>query len=390
MRIRRFYVSAILLFILLVTGCTKKPYNNPGSPDVVSWIKPIAFVNENIAVVNLTKKGDDGYLACGYTYYMDKTISHGFVINLNSDGDSIWCRKIDMTGYPNNVILYAAMYSNNGFIVAGLCSYASFKLQRFIAWLDPNGNITKSILFPIADNQVVNDCKLIPLEDGTIYYAVNMRSTTDQSFDGYILSVDLLDKDGQLLRSRSLTGIQTGLDHLNLVDNGKLLLVGSVAGQDPDYSDFLFLLIDGSGNEIYRRTFGSTTYDFGYSSCSDHKGGYIVSGMTGNLSKPVLYPVNASGIVETGKAVADTLFSTASIIKTSADNGYNLFIQTNQRIYFMKLGSDLTVKHTYWMNYSFDPVLGYNLRDVIPLSDGSFSFLYYSGGPVIIKTIPLN
>jgi len=112
--------------------------------------------------------------------------------------------------------------------------------------------------------------------------------------------------------------------------------------------------------------------------------------MTSNLSKPVLYPVNASGIVENGKAVADTLFSTASIIKTSADNGYNLFIQTNQRIYFMKLGSDLTVKHTYWMNYNFDPVLGYNLRDVIPLSDGSFSFLYYSGGPVIIKTIPLN
>ena len=244
MRIRQLYFLGILLFILIVTGCTKKPFNNPGSPDVVAWIKPIAFVNENIAVVNLTKKADDGYLACGYTYYTDKTISHGFVINLNSDGDSIWCRKIDMTGYPNNVILYAAMYSNNGFIVAGLCSYASFKLQRFIAWLDPNGNITKSILFPIADNQVVNDCKLIPLEDGTIYYAVNMRSTTDQSFDGYTLSVDLLDKDGQLLRSRSLTGIQTGLDRLNLVDNGKLLLVGSVAGQDPDYSDFLFLLID--------------------------------------------------------------------------------------------------------------------------------------------------
>jgi hypothetical protein len=390
MKTRQLHTTLILLLILVITGCTKKTYNNPTSPDVVSWTKPIVYGNENIAVDNLTKKADDGYLACGYTYYTDKAITHGFVINLNSNGDSIWCKKIDMTGYPNNVVLYATMNSNNEIIVAGLCSYSSFKIQRFIAWLDTNGNTTKSILFPVADNQVVNDCKLLPLEDGTIYFAVNMRSTTDLTFDGYTLSVDLLDKDGQLLRNRSLTGIQTGLDRLNLVDNGKLVLVGSVAGQDPDYSDFLFLLIDASGNEIYRRTFGSVTYDFGYSSCSDHKGGYIVSGMTSNLSKPVRYPVNAAGIVQNGKVVADTLFCTASIIKTSGDSGYNLFIETNQRIYFMKLGSNLTVTQTYWMNHTFDPVLAFNLRDVLQFSDGSFSFLYYNNGPVIVKTIPLN
>lgn len=390
MRTRQLLSSAILLIILIGTGCTKKSNNNPASPEVVSWIKPIVFGNENIAVDNLIKKPDDGYLACGYTYYTDKSLTHGFVLNLNPDGDSIWCRKIDMYGYPNNVVLYATAYSGNEIIVAGLCSYSTFKIQRFIAWLDSNGNILKSLLFPIADNQVVNDCKLITLEDGSIYFAVNLRSTTDQTFDGYTLSVDLLDKDGQLLRNRTLTGIQTGLDRLNLVDNGKLLLVGTVSGQDPDYSDFLFLLIDGSGNEIYRRTFGTTTYDFGYSSCGDHKGGYIVSGMTSNLSKPVLYPVNSAGVVETGKVVADTLFSTASIIKSSGDSGYNLFIQTNQRVYFMKLGSNLTVKQTSWFNYNFDPVLAFTMRDVMSLSDGSFSFLFYNGGPVIVKTIPLN
>lgn len=338
MKTKILFASGISLILLILSCCTKKSDSNI-SPDIVSWIKPIKFRNENTTVENLTKKDDDGFLASGFISYTDKTITHGFVINLDSNGDTICCKKIDMDGYPNNVVLYATQKSSNEIIIAGICSYASFKKQRFIEWLDPDGNLLKFLLFPIADNQFVVGCKLIPLEDGNLYFAANWRDSQDLTMTGYSVTIDLLDKEGQMIRSKLYPGILTEIEQLYLVEDGKLLLIGSVAGQSSS-ADFLFLLIDGSGNEIYRRSFGTDAYDVGYSECSDHKNGYIMSGMMTNLSKPVIYHVNSSGIPGNSIVVADSIFSTATIILAAGDGGYNMIIQSAARLYFMKLGND--------------------------------------------------
>ena len=144
--------AAVILFIL--AGCSKKE-EIPVPDEVVSWIKPIVFFNENITVVNLTKKSD-GFLASGYNYYNDISLNEGFVINLDSNGDSVWCRKIKIDEYPNNAVLYAIQKSSDEIIIAGLCSYSTFKKQRFIAWLDARGNLTRHLLYPIADNEIIN------------------------------------------------------------------------------------------------------------------------------------------------------------------------------------------------------------------------------------------
>ena len=170
-----FSFTGFLFLLLLLPGCSKKEEISPDkaeSFDIISWVKPIEFGNEAITVYDLTKKADDGFLASGMISYSGNSLNQGFVINLNSRGDTIWCKKIKIEDYPNNVALYAIQKSDSEIIIAGLCSYVSFKKHRFVAWLDSEGNVTKHLLFPISDNEVVDDCKIIPLENGDFYYAV--------------------------------------------------------------------------------------------------------------------------------------------------------------------------------------------------------------------------
>jgi len=381
----KIFCAGFLFVLTSLLGCTKKE-EIILPPEVVAWIKPIRLGNEAITIQNLSKKDDDGFLASGLMAYTDKSVNQGLVINLDSKGDTLWCRKIQIEEYPNNVVLYSTRKPNGEIIIAGLCSYLTFKRQRFIAWLDAEGNQTKHLLFPIEDNQVVDDCKIIPLESGDFYYAVNGKN--DQS--AYSLNIDLFSSDGSLIRSQTFPGIQTRLESLYLEDNENLLLVGSVEREFPDYADFLFLLIDASGNEIYRRSFGTSSYDVGYSACGDHHGGYVMSGMVSNLSKPAIYTVNSSGIVGNSTGIEEPASGSAAIITEAGDGGYNLIIQTVSRLYFIRMSEDLIEIQSSFLEIPPGSNISYVLREVLQSTDESVAFLYDRYGPVIIKTIPLN
>ena len=381
----KIFFAGILFVLTSLMGCTKKE-DIIIPPEVVAWIKPIRLGNEAITIQNLTKKDDDGFLASGLMAYTDKSVNQGLVINLDSKGDTLWCRKIQIEEYPNNVVLYSIIKPNGEIIIAGLCSYLTFKRQRFIAWLDDEGNQTKHLLFPIDNNQEIDDCKIILLGNGDFYYAFNGRNNMSE----YFLNIDLFSSDGSLIRSQTLAGIQTRLESLYLEDNENLLLVGSVEREFPDYADFLFLLIDASGNEIYRRSFGTSSYDVGYSACGDHRGGHVMSGMVSNLSTPAVYPVNSSGIVGNITGIEEPASGSAAIITEAGDGGYNLIVQTVSRLYFIRLGEDLSETQSSFLEIPQGSNNSYVLREVLQSTDESVAFLYDRYGPVIIKTIPLN
>jgi hypothetical protein len=381
--------SSSLFLVLILVSCTKRK-DTVTPPDIVSWTKPVLFRDEYTTVENLSKKSDEGFLASGYLSYINRDATDGFLINFDQNGDTIWCRKVNMENYPDNIVLFAIQKSVDEIIVAGVCSYSSFKKQRFIAWLESRGNITKSVIFPLADNQSVSGFKVIPLDNGNIYYAMNGRDNQVQGIGGNTLTIDLLDNNGGIIRSKSYPGIFTELEHLYLINTDNLLIVGSSSITDTDSGDIMMLLADGSGSEVYRRSFGTNAYDIGYSACSDNIGGFMVSGMITNLSKPVIYHVTSTGIPENKVDVTTPVSSMATIIKPGTNGGYNLIAQTSSRVYFMKLGSDLSILNTSYfenpggLNYSYD------LRDVFHMSDGSFAFLYFNEVPVIIKTIPFD
>jgi hypothetical protein len=386
--------TSCIFFITIISICCSKKDEENIPKDLIDWTKPATFKGALTGRAYLTKKSDDGFLVSGYVYYTDSLLSEGFVTNMDSNGDTIWSRKIRIENLPFNIIYYAIQKSSDEILIAGVCSDGLQNKQRFIAWLDGDGNLIKDVLFPVAEGYTIDGCKLLLLPDGRIYYACMIAGQNLYLIsNANTLRIDLLDVDGQLTRTREYSEVHTFLDRLTLLSDGKLLVAGTTLGEYPNYSDFLYLLINESGDEIYRRIFGSDTYDIGYSVCDDHNGGYLVSGMLTYSSTAAIFPVSASGNVGESIEIADSIYSFATVIKEARDGGYNLFIESARRFYFMKLGADFKVKRTLWFDDHYSANIGpWPIREILRLSDGSFAFMYYNDlyGQVIVKTIPLD
>jgi hypothetical protein len=390
---KAFLSSALLITVLFLAGCKKKNEDNIPT-NIIAWMKPASFRNNLTGFSNLNKKPDNGFLVSGYIYRTDTVLAEGFVTNTDSKGDTIWCRKIRLHNFTYNQVFYAVQKSSEEILIAGICSNGAQDRQRFLAWLNGNGDIQKSLLFPVPSGYDVVDCKLFPLSDGSIYYASvivddNFQAGSPES----LLKLDLLNADGSLMRSKDYGDVHTYLDRLSLLDDGNLLLAGSTLGTYPNYSDMLFLLIDDSGNEIYRLAFGSDTYDIGYSACINPSGGYFVSGMLTYASQSGIFPISPNGVVGDEIPVADSIYSSATVFKPALNGGYDLFIQSATRFYIIKLGIDLKATQTLWFDNPYPSVMSpWPVREIFQFSDGSYAFLYFNDaeGQVILKTIPIN
>jgi hypothetical protein len=383
----------ILILIVFLIDCKKKDEDNVPT-NLISWMKPASFRNSPTGFLNLNRS-DDGFLVSGYFYSTDTVLAEGFVSKMDSKGDTIWSSKVRIDSYTFNQVFYSVQKSSDEILIAGICSNNAQDRQRFLAWLNADGVIQKSVLFAVPEGYQAGDCKLFPLSDGNIYYATmitddNLQAAAPVS----LLKLDLLDANGRLLRSKDYEDIHTTLDRLSLLDDGNLLLAGTTLGTYPNYSDMIFLLIDNSGNEIHRLTFGSDNYDIGYSACINPSGGYFVAGMLTYASQSTIFPISQSGVVGAAFPIADTIFSSATVFKPSINGGgYDLFIQSKSRFYIIKLGIDLKARKTLWFENPYPSNMAqWPVREIFQYSDDSFAFLYYNDldGQVILKTVPVK
>jgi hypothetical protein len=390
--------TAILQFLVIflclsftITGCSKVEDDNLPI-DIISWIKPVKFRKETTRPENLTKKSDDGFLISGYISYSNTNLTHGFVINMDSNGDTIWCKQIDVGDFTQNNVTYAVQKTEDIIIITGVCYYPRLEQSKFIIWLDSNGNLIRQIVFPSITGYNIYGCKVILREDGYIYLAYSLMQMDESNNVNYSFRIDLLNEAGEIIRNRLYQNVY--MTQLSLLENNNLLVTGrSNAGGSPFNNKMLFLLIDETGNEINRKLFGTDSWNQANSVCTDYGGGYLVSGIITYENLSVIYPVSSSGEVGNYTTNSDTIYSFGNILKKTDDSEYFLLNQSKYRLYFMKLGEDLHVKWTAWFDNPYAKDLyPISVSDLIRLSDGAFAFLYWSDtdGRILVKTTPVK
>jgi hypothetical protein len=233
---------------------------------------------------SLTNKSDDGFLVAGYIVYYDTNIVHGFVMNMDPNGDTIWGKQIGVEGFTYCSVLFAIQRSSDEILLAGVCDSLSRNQTRYLMWLDANGNIKKQLFLPVIPDQVIWDCKLLLPVSGEIYYACTLTPRTESPMDRSSVRIDVINSEDQIIRSKDYPNSSTTLERMELFEDGKLLLAGSTySGVSSSNIDMLLLLID----ESTRFTGKNWALIHGISkfTCLAFEGGYLVAG-TVEISSP--------------------------------------------------------------------------------------------------------
>ena len=379
--------AGVLSLLLIIICCSEKKDDNE-QKDIIAWIKPCLFKNGVPALNSLSVKSDQGFLLSGFIFHDIEY--HGVVINMNSNGDTIWSKQIDIEGYNQCKVYYAVEKSADEIIITGLLGV--YTGPRFIMWLDGNGNLKKKIILPLPPGYDCFDGKLFLLANGNICLASFSQLREDMTPASANLRLDLFDSEGLSIDSSFYPNTFSTSDKIIQMNDGNMAITGSTwPGGSLDNIEMVFVLTDPSGKLIHRQEFGSDSFDAGESVCTDFKNGYCVSGSQTYNCTPVIYPINSSGEVGTFTSVADTIHSYGTLLK-KANEGYLMFIQGSSRLYFIKLDKDLKSKYITFIDYHNYPVgfasmyLNINL-----MKDGSFAFLYISDlvGTSLFKTKPV-
>ncbi|NQY28318.1 MAG: hypothetical protein HRT69_02495 [Flavobacteriaceae bacterium] len=227
--------------------------NNAGSHDlwivklnasgVISWEKSFGYIGSDKALT-VVQTSDNGYFIAGV---LDVTASGGAGNSravLHSGGD-FWGVKLDASGntqwtkyYGGNLseIPYDAIQtSDGGFIIVGS---------------------SDSIDVDISDNKGLDDFWIVKI-----------------------------DASGTLVWEKSFGG--SGIDEAHSIvasNDGNYMIAGETRSNDGDVSqnsgsaDVWLIKIDGSGNLLWEKTYGGSSFDVGRSIKKTQDGGYLLAG----------------------------------------------------------------------------------------------------------------
>ncbi len=390
-------VLMLLLQVIVISGCTRDPVDTPPET-LLAWTKPVEIEGMMFYNESLTTTPDGGFLVSGYTCHEDNPLTHAMVIRFSSGGNRVWWQQYDIDGYSKIYGDYAVQKSDGSIILTGSCWEEGMAESTFMAFLDEDGNLLRKVLREVPANRVITDRKILLPSDGTILLACQSVNDDAATLTGRSsLVIDHLTGEGDLTGSREYANTSAILDQTFMTDEGDIFLAGATrpekVPESLDDLEILFLLIDNAGNEVYRVTSGTNSWDSGLSVAPSYDGGYSMAGMLTYERQPVLFPVSRNGTPGEQVSVADTIHTYGLVIKQIGNREYLLLNQSRTRVYFSKLRSDLSTVWTTWFDNpftsDFSPPF---IRDMIRLNDGSFAFLYISEGTgyTINRTVPFN
>ncbi len=387
----------ILLQVIVIGGCTRDPIDSPPET-LLAWTKPVDIDGMKFYHESLTTTPDGGFLVSGYTYHEDNSLTHALVIRFSSGGNRMWWQQYDIDGYSKIYGDNAVQRSDGSIVLTGSCWEDGMASSTFVAFLDEDGNLLRKVLREVPANRVITDRKILLPSDGTILLACQSVNDDAPTLTGRCsLVIDQLTDEGDLTVSREYANTSAILEQTFMNDGGEIFLAGATrpekVPESLDDLEILFLLIDNAGNEVYRVSGGTNSWDSGLSVAPSYDGGYSLAGMLTYERQPVLFPVSRNGTLGEQVHAADTIHTYGLVIKQINNSEYLLLNQSRTRVYFSKLRSDLSTVWTTWFDNPFtSEFYPPFIRDLVSLNDGSFAFLYFSDetGYTINRTVSFN
>jgi len=301
-----------------------------GSCGVVNVSLKIANNNEFITILNgsstdygysVIESSDGGFVVTGSSSSYGGSDYDIILVKFDSSGNELWTKTVggSSTDYGQSVI----ESSDGGFVVTGYSrSYGGSDIDIILVKFDSTGNElwTKTVGGSSSDSGQ----SVIESSDGG--FVVTGTSSSYGGSDNDIILVKF-NSTGNELWTKTVGG--SSWDFGNSViesSDGGFVVTGYSQSYGGSDRDIILVKFDSTGNELWTKTVGGSSNDSGNSVIESSDGGFVVTGYSysygGSDSDIILVKFNSTGNVLWTKTVGGSSSDYGSSVIESSDGGF--------------------------------------------------------------------
>ncbi|MCK4252526.1 T9SS type A sorting domain-containing protein [candidate division WOR-3 bacterium] len=218
---------------------------------------------------------DGGYIIAGYTTTFGTGVFAVYVIKTDSSGNSQWERTYGGADFDHGFSVQET--SDNGFIIAGSTnSFGAGGDDAYLIKTDSNGDTLWTKTYGGAGDEF--SFSGLQAADGGYIITGYTSSFGAGGIDVYVVKTD---ENGDTLWTKTYGGTQDDWGNsIQETDDSGYIIVGGTRSFGADNDDAYIIKIDSSGNALWTKVFGGTSYDNFNSVQQTTDLGYIACGYT--------------------------------------------------------------------------------------------------------------
>ena len=318
------------------------------------WQKTYGGTNAEYSF-SVVQTSDSGFVISGRTSSFGAGGSDVYLVKTDASGNQVWQKTYGGTNaeYGECVV----QTNDSGFVVAGYTySFGAGGSDVYLVKTDASGNQVWQKTYGGTNAE----------------YGRSVVQTNDSGFvvAGYTFSFGVGGGDLYLVKTDATSGIQlwqktyggTSYDYGRSVvqtSDGGFIIAGYTNSFGAGNEDVYLVKTDTSGNQIWQKTYGGTNYDYGYAVVQTSDGGFIIAGETSSFgaggSDVYLVKTDASGNLVWQKTYGGTNYDSGRSVVQTSDGGFVISGRTSSfgagdnEVYLVRTdaGGNLVWQKTY-------------------------------------------
>jgi hypothetical protein len=258
---------------------------------------------------------DGGYIIAGFS----NSFGHGYdvyLIKTDAQGDTLWTRAYDANNYE--VGYSVQQTSDSGYIIAG---YAGLSNDVWLLKTDASGDTLWTKTYGGSAMDVGYSVQ--QTLDGGYIIAGATFSYGAGIDDVYLIKTD---SSGDTLWTRTYGGVDyDGAYSVRQTSDSGYILTGWTESFGAGLNDVYIIKTNASGDILWTRVYGGTSWDQGWSVQQTSDGGYVIAGETyslGNEDQVYLIKTDSSGDTIWTKTYGGTDLDYGYSVQQTSDGGY--------------------------------------------------------------------
>jgi len=300
-------------------GCPR-PYSSPNPMSATSFAKTYGGTNYDGAF-SVQHTSDGGYILAGWTDSFGAGDWDIFLIKTDANGNIIWAKTYGGT-YTDGAYSVQQI-SDGGYIVAGLtASFGTGYGDIFLIKTDANGNIIWAKTY--GGTGWDGAYSVQQTSDGGYIVAGWTTSFGAGGRDFFLIKTDA---NGNIIWAKTYGGTNDDNAYsVQQTSDGGYIVAGMTWSFGAGDWDIFLIKTDANGNIIWAKTYGGTDDEEAYSVQQTSDGGYIVAGWTTSFGAGgydiFLIKTDASGNIIWAKTYGGTSYDNARSVQQTSDGGY--------------------------------------------------------------------